>query len=430
MAAIGGEKFDGTITIGGNAYVYAQGGNAEMHSFPGLTYPADYLGTDAFMAGAGIGTGGWLPDLTGSVVIKDKAVVITQGGNGNAHVGSTAMQIMRIGHGGPGIGPAGMNLAFRRVQDVPIQSFIAFLKKQGLSDEEIAEKYPVINQSYFSPLTIHSLGVWANGGDSDYVESMGLYAGAGSKIGTGGTPYRETSRWSISYKAIRDGFPREGVYEIRYHSGGGEDTEVPLQYYDNGTTLPSADWLRNFSAAFPAQRYSEWTETFGEAYGQAEGVTYSGNSRDLYLVQNPILMEVEPSSKSEKQPLDGQVVLRFNEAMDTSNSGATVTLKNVANGKTINLSLAQAVWSENNMTCTVPYGKLRSNTKYLVSVAGFKDIGGTAMRKWEPSQFITTGVPNTSADNDLGILVILLCSSLAMLAAGFNLTLKLSKETN
>lgn len=302
MSGIGADVFGATVTISHNAYLFAQGGDSAAYAYDGPSYPDDYIQSSSFQAGAGIGSGGFAANYTGSLVIEDSAVVIAQGGKASTDTGYPPIS-NQYGQGGPGIGPAGLTVIFvGRFYSEPIASYRAYLRAQGLSDEEINTLYPVLQQAYFSPLTIHSLGVSATGGAGDYrVNDQGqeYTPQPGANIGTGGTILLPRPPF-----ARVPGNPREGVYEIRYHvqDQSGAEQVVTLQYYDNGTTLPSLLWLSNFAPDLVASHYVEWSEQAGASNGLPQGASYTGSASDLYLVLNPLLPETNPAPGDTEPP--------------------------------------------------------------------------------------------------------------------------------
>lgn len=386
MAGIGAEKFYCDISIKDNAYVHAVGGDSELGAYAGSTAPMDFLSrVDPYMAGSGIGSGGYTANYVGDLFIEDEAVVIAEGGDAEAKhsVG------FHMGNAGAGIGPAGMTVCFRRPMTLPIQSNKLFLKEiMGMSDAEISEKYPVFNQTYFSPLSIHSLGVYAKGGASDTYPEAPIhtvdYASAGSNIGTGGTI--KVGRM-LTRDSVVDGFTREGISQIIYHTNSKKDTALPLQYYEDKITLPSTDRMKKFNSSFPNQRYSEWSEDSSATKGYSEGHKLSKAIDDLYLIQNPILMEVKFNEKN--QDVSGHIDLLFNEEMSTNLDGAKAILINNKSRKQTPLALDNVQWSDGNMTCTIDYSDLDSNTRYSLIVSGFTDVDNNGMREDEPIAFKT-----------------------------------------
>ena len=82
----------------------------------------------------------------------------------------------------------------------------------------------------------------------------------------------------------------------------------------------------------------------------------------------PTVVSVGPNGTG--VAVNGNVVITFNEAMDTSYG--TVQLNSLT-------ALTGGSWSAGDTIFTIPYGGLAHSTLYTVNISGFKNVGGTTM---------------------------------------------------
>jgi LPXTG-motif cell wall-anchored protein len=68
--------------------------------------------------------------------------------------------------------------------------------------------------------------------------------------------------------------------------------------------------------------------------------------------------------------LDGEVVITFSTAMDTSADGTVVLQPD--SGESIQLDPTEGLWSENDTVYTIPYSDLALGTEYTIDITGFR----------------------------------------------------------
>ena len=102
----------------------------------------------------------------------------------------------------------------------------------------------------------------------------------------------------------------------------------------------------------------------------------------------PTVVSVTPANNSTGVATTGDVVITFNEAMNTTSG--TVTLDG---------AVCSGTWSENNTKYTVPYENLAPANRVTITISGFKDKAGNTMTEDVSRAFTTVGYidPNAKA---------------------------------
>ena len=133
--------------------------------------------------------------------------------------------------------------------------------------------------------------------------------------------------------------------------------------------------------------------------GIRKKVSPNGNNNDLQITVigiPPLVSSVSPANETTNIPVDGQLVITFNKAMNTTPSVGVVTL----GGGTVNNE--NKVWSSNNTVCTIPYVGLAYNTTYTFNISGFKDESGNLMNAITSGYSFKTAEPPITTLSWLG----------------------------
>ncbi len=95
----------------------------------------------------------------------------------------------------------------------------------------------------------------------------------------------------------------------------------------------------------------------------------------------PDILFMSPEHEEIGVPTSGEIVIHFDEAMDTSFAGK-VNIVNTYGGTTL---LGKGVWSDSGYVYTVSYTGLLKEQSYEVQVFNFRDLSGNVMyeRDWE-----------------------------------------------
>jgi len=97
----------------------------------------------------------------------------------------------------------------------------------------------------------------------------------------------------------------------------------------------------------------------------------------------PYITSIFPGENN--APTSGNIKIKFNEPMD-SNLGTII----LGRDGEPNIDVKVVGWSDNNMTYTVSYDSLLPNTKYNITLSGFADISGNALKISQVINFITS----------------------------------------
>ena len=112
-------------------------------------------------------------------------------------------------------------------------------------------------------------------------------------------------------------------------------------------------------------------------------VTTTAQTVAVYKDNPPTVVSVTPSGSAE--PISGNVVITFSEAMDPAVTG-TVTLTGGAS------TMGADAWSAGNTVYTIAYSSLANSILYTISISGFKDVTGNTMAA-NASNIFTTVAP-------------------------------------
>jgi hypothetical protein len=123
----------------------------------------------------------------------------------------------------------------------------------------------------------------------------------------------------------------------------------------------------------------------------SDNITHGGNwTINVHVTAAP---DITPPTVTGVTPggtgtsVSGNIVITFNEAMDTTAVGAV----SLDGGGTF---LTGGSWSADALTYTVPYSGLSFSTSYTVAVSGFEDEAGNAMTADSTHSFTTRSAPS------------------------------------
>jgi hypothetical protein len=109
----------------------------------------------------------------------------------------------------------------------------------------------------------------------------------------------------------------------------------------------------------------------------------------------PTVVALTPSGAG--NPISGDIVIKFSEAMSTTAVGAVYLCKD--GGTTSGSALKAGSWSNYNTTFTTFYSGLTNSTKYTVNISGFTDIVGNTMA-YSTHSFTTVAAPPSGGEDD------------------------------
>jgi S-layer homology domain. len=105
------------------------------------------------------------------------------------------------------------------------------------------------------------------------------------------------------------------------------------------------------------------------------------NTTVVNPVEKPMVVSVSPYNNAINVANSGNISITFNKTMNTT--PGTVTLNNGG------VVIAPGTWSNNNTVYTVDYLSLAGETKYNISIVGFKDMEGNKMDADNANSFTT-----------------------------------------
>ncbi|WKY48998.1 cadherin-like beta sandwich domain-containing protein [Eubacteriaceae bacterium ES3] len=179
---------------------------------------------------------------------------------------------------------------------------------------------------------------------------------------------------SYSFYGLPDGWTDAGIYGIpcllAYDDNGGTG-DGELENSLVGIIITIAD---DSSFMNPGYTFKEWNtrvDGSGTSYEPGESIRLSGDLT-LYAIWTPeeaaMVGNISPADND--APIDGNVVITFNNDMDTSVTG-TVSINGTA--------LSGGAWSNSGRTYTIPYSGLDYFQSCSIDISGFQDSYGTTM---------------------------------------------------
>ncbi|WKY48993.1 cadherin-like beta sandwich domain-containing protein [Eubacteriaceae bacterium ES3] len=156
---------------------------------------------------------------------------------------------------------------------------------------------------------------------------------------------------------------------INYEDNGGTGVKNSILPVDGTTTVDDSSGFTN-----PGYTFIEWnseSDGSGTSYAPGDSITVSEDIT-LYAIwtadKTSMIGNISPADND--SPIDGNVVISFNNDMDTSVTG-TVSINGTA--------LSGGAWSNSGRTYTIPYSGLNYYQSCSIDISGFQDSYGTTM---------------------------------------------------
>jgi hypothetical protein len=120
--------------------------------------------------------------------------------------------------------------------------------------------------------------------------------------------------------------------------------------------------------------------------GNYKGVDFAWVTLSADVSVPPVVTAVIPNGAD--AALNGNVVITFNEEMDTNNAAGAVKLNTSV--------LGAGTWSNSNKTYTAAYSGLAYSSTYVIDINGFKNIAGATMATDNTHSFTTAAKPDAA----------------------------------
>ncbi|WKY48997.1 cadherin-like beta sandwich domain-containing protein [Eubacteriaceae bacterium ES3] len=173
--------------------------------------------------------------------------------------------------------------------------------------------------------------------------------------------------------SLPDGWTDAGIYAracvMTYDDNGGTGTKNANMPVNGTITVDDDSGFEN-----PGYNFKEWNTKAngsGTSYAPGDNITVSKDIT-LYAIwtadKTSMIGSISPADYD--APIDGNVIITFNNDMDTSVTG-TVSINGTA--------LSGGAWSNSGRTYTIPYYGLDYYQSCTIDISGFQDSYGTTM---------------------------------------------------